>query len=239
MYHKPLSILAVLCLLVSLSSCVSNLADLQQRELPNLSIGSANALAHQPVAFCFDYPVGNYVGSYAPWTVTLRLGGSWKDENGKWRRGHLGEDYALYDNKGQNISQGQSVYASATGVVYLSIDQGGTWGEVIILKHLLFDGSIVYTQYAHLQNRLYKTGDIVTLGRKIAEVGKVNAFIPHLHFEIKNQKAIDEEDFKGIGRGYSGKDGYAPNRWDPSVFIPRNDCRKKPILTRGIMEVAN
>lgn len=196
----------------------------------NPSNSSFSQLAHQPIAFCFDYPVGEYVGSYAPWTVTLRLGGSWKDSNGKWRLGHLGEDYALYRN-GKNVSQGQPVYAAATGVVYLSVNQGGTWGEVIILKHLLFNGSVIYTQYAHLQNRLYKDGDIVRLGWKIAEVGKVYAFVPHLHFEIKNQKAIDEDDFKGIGRGYSGKDGYAPNRYDPNVFISQNDCRKKPILT--------
>lgn len=214
-----------------LGGCISNLTDLQPKGVLNFSSTSASQLAHQPVAFCFDYPVGDYVGSYAPWTVILPLGGSWKDSDGKWRRGHLGEDYALYKS-GRNSSQGQPVYAAATGIVYLSVNRGGTWGEVMILRHLLFNGAYVYTQYAHLQNRLYKVGDVVMVGRKIAEVGKVSAFIPHLHFEIKNQKAIDEEAFNGIGIGYSGKDGYAPNRWDPDVFISQNDCRKKPVLTR-------
>lgn len=234
MTRKITSGLVAFSVLAVLGGCISSLTELQSDSVLSFSSNSAQQLAHQPIAFCFDYPVGDEVGSYTPWKVSLGFGDSWQDSNGKWRRGHLGEDYVLYNKNRQNISQGQPVYAAATGVVYLSVNQGGSWGEVIILKHLLFDGSVVYTQYAHLQNRFYKTGDVVKLGRKIAEVGKVSAFIPHLHFEIKNQKAIDEEEFKGIGKGYSGKDGYTPNRWNPSLFISKNDCRKKPVLTREV-----
>jgi hypothetical protein len=107
---------------------------------------------------------------------------------------------------------------------------------------------VIYSLYAHLKGGsvLVAVGDEVTRGQHIADIGKatltsvgdedvVGWQCSHLHFEIKNEAAYSETSTSsfeyccssnyvpGVGRGYSGTDGDAPNRYTPSVFITNNE----------------
>lgn len=86
---------------------------------------------------------------------------------------------------------------------------------------------IAYSMYGHLKNISVKNGQLIKKRDKIGEIGNVckrnsaNKYSPHLHFEIKNQEAIDEWQ-GGIGFGYSKIPNHAPNRYIPSKFIENN-----------------
>ncbi|MCH7535166.1 MAG: M23 family metallopeptidase [Bacteroidetes bacterium] len=107
--------------------------------------------------------------------------------------------------------------------------------------------SVVYTLYGHLskQDLEVRPGDKVKKGQPIARIGSSAevsefpaAWTPHLHFEIKSQEGFDEGVWKsdgsgsldkpqacealGIGSGYSFISNYAPERYDPKVFIGNN-----------------
>jgi murein DD-endopeptidase MepM/ murein hydrolase activator NlpD len=101
--------------------------------------------------------------------------------------------------------------------------------------------SIVYTLYGHLSKTdlKVKKGDFIKKGQSIAVIGNYPEdqpwTTPHLHFEIKSQKGFEEGvwdksnpgkhlkpqscNAQGVGSGYSYIDNYAPDRYNPSIFI--------------------
>ncbi len=95
---------------------------------------------------------------------------------------HYGIDLA--NNVGTNI------YASATGVVLFS-EENGTYGNMILISH----GNGYSTVYAHLSKMLVKSGDQVKKGDLIAKMGNTGRSTgSHLHFEIReNGTPIDPE----------------------------------------------
>lgn len=164
---------------------------------------------------------------------------TWTDSVGKNYIGHLGDDF-LGD-------VGTSIFAIADGVVNVVYDwpacprsQSHGWGGVIIIRNevnnpyffisknsIVTKGTqekpkVVYTQYSHIKNILVNVGDKVKKGQKIAEIAYVCNYVEHLHFEIKDQYAIDNEIHNGVGKGYSGVDNYAPHHYSPSIFIENN-----------------
>lgn len=74
------------------------------------------------------------------------------------------------------------VFATANGkVVYTST---ATWGGVVI-KHN-YKGTVVYSQYGHVDKIFVSVGQNVSKGDPIAEIGNVTpSTSPHLHFEIR------------------------------------------------------
>jgi murein DD-endopeptidase MepM/ murein hydrolase activator NlpD len=89
---------------------------------------------------------------------------------------HLGVDIAT--------SAGTPVLAIADGVVDRSDTVSG-WGVVITIKHTLADKTVIYSNYAHLSQRVVSKGDSVRLGQKIGEVGNTGiSYGNHLHFQI-------------------------------------------------------
>src|SRR5690606_5725352 len=71
------------------------------------------------------------------------------------------------------------------------------WGNVVIIRHNLPDGRIVFSQYAHLDQILVEDGDPIGMGEQIGTVGQTGfATGPHLHLEIKDQPVL--------GAGYRG-----------------------------------
>jgi murein DD-endopeptidase MepM/ murein hydrolase activator NlpD len=108
---------------------------------------------------------------------------------------------------------------------------------------------VVYSLYGHLRKGsiLVNVGDTVRKGQEIAKIGKggvdVSWSCSHLHFEIKNETAYNSTSspeyccisryVPGVGRGYSGTDGYAPNRYKPSEFIANNS-----VISSGVGLVA-
>ena len=99
---------------------------------------------------------------------------------------HPGNDF----NKDGTTGDGdryEPVYAASNGTVIDSAYYGtSTWGNVILIEHILPDGSKVWSQYGHLENRLVQTGAIVAKGDQIGRVGKGDGSLSaHLHFEIR------------------------------------------------------
>lgn len=86
-------------------------------------------------------------------------------------------------HKGIDISgkRGDNVFAYKYGVVVTSGYNTGGYGNMILLRHE--DGTL--TRYAHLSKILVKTGEMITGGTKIGEVGSTGVSTGnHLHFEI-------------------------------------------------------
>lgn len=99
---------------------------------------------------------------------------------------------ASKNHKGIDIgaSEGTSIFASHTGIVTKSKNQGN-YGKCIIIENEDYK-----TIYAHCSKLLVDEGEKVIQGQKIAEVGKTgNATGNHLHFEIIiNGQNINPED---------------------------------------------
>ncbi|MBN2285867.1 MAG: M23 family metallopeptidase [Tissierellales bacterium] len=131
---------------------------------------------------------------------------------------HTGVDFA-------NGSTGGDVRAIAAGqVVHQQESTSSTgWGHMIRIKHILPDGSIVYSQYAHMDidSLTVERNDWVAKGQKIGEVGATGYCVPagaaHLHFEIK---IIDEN---GCGYIPDTDCSAASNNWgnyyDPLQYV--------------------
>ncbi len=108
-------------------------------------------------------------------------------DSGKY---HIGEDRNATDG----TDFGDSVYAVANGQVMVSqiIESANSWGKVVVIKHTLIDGKIIYSLYAHLETVSVVVGQVVNLGEEIGTIGDANGYYgpqngsgPHLHFEIR------------------------------------------------------
>jgi len=107
--------------------------------------------------------------------------GSWKwPTKGRVIRGYVAGDPA---RNGLDIAgeEGQAVYASAAGKVVYSGNGLIGYGELIIIKH----SEKMLSAYAHNKSRLVKEGDLVSVGQKIAEMGRNAENVQLLHFEIR------------------------------------------------------
>ncbi|MFD1039299.1 peptidoglycan DD-metalloendopeptidase family protein [Virgibacillus byunsanensis] len=87
---------------------------------------------------------------------------------------------------------GESVYASADGIVTLATYNGG-YGNSIIVRH----SNTYKTLYAHLSDIKVELGDSVKKGDHIGSIGSTGRSTgPHLHFEvIKDAEPIDPNPF--------------------------------------------
>ena len=111
---------------------------------------------------------------------------------------------------------------------------------------------VVYSLYGHLSKesiKNIKVGQTFNTGDPIGVIGQyvidnVSWTTNHLHFEIKDEigflegawyifhpgecpgSAAQSCEAKGIGTGYSHRQGFAPNRYIPSVFILENQGNK-------------
>lgn len=82
--------------------------------------------------------------------------------------------------------QYEPVYAVAEGIVIKSAYYGtSTWGNVILIEHTLPNGTKVWSQYGHLEDRWVGDGATVTKRQQIGRVGKGVGLPAHLHFEIR------------------------------------------------------
>ncbi len=178
-----------------------------------------------PRAEKWDFPVGNST-SCDGWWVALGLG----QDNGNLK-GHLGEDWNRW---GGSSDEGEPVRAAANGRVH-TVDTGpGSWLDVVIIEHVVPGISEhIYSFYGHLlkyndaHNNYVSEGEDVSKGQQIGTIGSFAdrgyTLSPHLHFEIKNQTALDNE--FGIGGGYSGKSNdynCEEDYYDPSDGIDGN-----------------
>lgn len=95
----------------------------------------------------------------------------------RWGRMHNGIDIAGGDDYGQPI------IASDSGEVIWSGNDGGGYGNYVMIDH----GNGYVTVYGHASELACSTGDYVNQGDVIAYVGSTgNSTGPHLHFEIRD-----------------------------------------------------
>ena len=94
----------------------------------------------------------------------------------RWGRMHNGIDIAGGDDYGQPI------IASDGGVVTFAGNDGGGYGNYVMIDH----GNGYMTVYGHASELACETGQYVGQGETIAYVGSTgNSTGPHLHFEIR------------------------------------------------------
>lgn len=125
---------------------------------------------------------------------------------------HLGDDWNGVG--GGNSDLGDHVHAVASGYVSQSYDAGPGWGNVIRVVHLLPNGNLVESLYAHLDEMMIAKGDWIERGTVIGTIGNANgAYWAHLHLEIRSKPKMP------LGGGYSlNPEGYL----DPTEFIQNN-----------------
>lgn len=78
-------------------------------------------------------------------------------------------------------NQGDPIYAAADGQVVYAADGLKEYGNLVLIKHI--DGYI--SAYAHNSKMMVKSGDNVTAGQKIAEMGSSGASRVMLEFQIR------------------------------------------------------
>lgn len=187
------------------------------------SIGGGSDYAEQgnliPIADGFDFPVGDPDGR--GWGITGYGYLDWSNVSNSW---HPGEDWNIPG--AGNGDHGEPVYAIAHGQVVFS-GWNTAMGNVILIKHRLPDNTFVWSQYAHLDRRDVRLGDIVERRRQIGTVGRGpnNRFAAHLHFEIRS------EDLPANAwprtNGVAWEEAEVRQFWlDPTRFIKQNRYHK-------------
>lgn len=166
----------------------------------------------------FDFPVGGQNGE--GWAVTGYSFLQWSTVSNSY---HPGEDWNI-PGAGNN-DQGEPVYAVAHGEVVFS-GWNSALGNVILIKHALSPQDFVWSQYAHLDRRDVRVGEIVGRRQIIGTVGRGpnNRFAAHLHFEMRKEDlpANAWPRTNGIPWGNSKVTDY----WlHPSTFIKQNRPR--------------
>ena len=181
----------------------------------------------------FDYPIGSSryyteANDGDGWYDTQDFG----DHNSEYGY-HLGEDWnmegTVYGDKYE------PVYAAANATVVYAQNAGSLWGNVVILRHQLADGTFVETLYGHLDSFSVSVDDTVTRRQQIGTVGDADgAWTPHLHFELRYANCPN---WGAPGPGYSTTP--QPLGWaDPSDFIdahrPSGDTA--PVFTNALLD---
>lgn len=116
-----------------------------------------------------------------------------KEPGSNWSWPAAGKVIEKFDdtrNKGIDIAgtEGEPVMAANDGeVVYVGSSLRG-YGNLVIVKHT----DDFLSAYAHNRNILVKQGQTVKRGQRIAELGRSDADMPKLHFEVRRQgKPVD------------------------------------------------
>jgi murein DD-endopeptidase MepM/ murein hydrolase activator NlpD len=161
-----------------------------------------------PVAETFDFPLlpaedyGPYAqGITGPQPVDTRYGvpnpsygdraNCFRDVSGGTvpfgQLYHAGIDLFALDEAGQ-VAWGQAthdpVHAVADGVVVSTLNAGGE-GYIVIVEHLLADGTAVYSVYWHVSHVQVREGQPVARGQVIAVIHDMG-WNSHLHWEMRN-----------------------------------------------------
>lgn len=111
--------------------------------------------------------------------------------SGNWHwpaQGSLLEPFSFRSgsgHKGVDIGgrSGHAVRAAHDGVVVYAGSGLPAYGRLLIVKH----GEEYLSAYAHNQRLLVREGDRVSIGQKIAEMGRSGTTHEHLHFEIRKR----------------------------------------------------
>jgi len=175
MKHKAKWLIIGILITLCLSGCDSLVT------IPGSGTSTPTTPASTPFADGFDFPVGDRDGK--GWGVTGYDFLEWSNYSNSW---HPGEDWNMLGSA--MADWGAPVYSIANGIVVFS-GWNTAQGNIILIEHHLPNGSKVWSQYAHLEERYVSAGEIVGRRQLIGTVGRGpnNTFSPHLHFEIRKQ----------------------------------------------------
>jgi len=177
-------------------------------------------VAQEFVSDGFDFPVGSRDGDVFQ-TYKLDTGfldSTYFKEFGLW---HPGEDWN--GRGGGDTDLGDPVYAVSRGRV-AEFGNYANWGNVVMLEHILPDGTIVWSHYAHLDEIMVEdVGKIVERGDQIGTIGKgpktdqnpQGRFIAHLGFEMRRSELPIDNWAPMVG----DKAQIEANYLDPTSFI--------------------
>lgn len=163
----------------------------------------------------FDFPVGDPDGR--GWGITGYKYLDWSIVSNSY---HPGEDWNIPG--AGNGDWGEPVYAIANGEVVFS-GWNSAMGNVVLIKLNLSRTEAVWSQYAHLDVRMVKTGDMVTRRQQIGTVGRGpnNRFAAHLHFEIRKADLPANAWPRTNGEPWGSE--RVKDYWlNPSLFIQQN-----------------
>jgi len=106
------------------------------------------------------------------------------------------------------IADGEVVYAA----------NNGSWGNVVVVKHTLNDGTVLFSNYAHLKSISAQKGAIAQ-GASIGEVGATgNAYGNHLHFQIDTTNIFHPYYYNACAKGK-----------DTMALVNNGECRSDMI----------
>lgn len=185
-----------------------------------------------PISDGFDFPVGPR-GDKVDVFKTHKLDVTIVDPEyfkllGFW---HPGEDWN--GRGGGDTDLGDHVYAISNGKVLEFGYYQPSWGNLVLIEHVLPDGTRVWSQYAHLdQIMVTAVGQKVTRGQQIGTIGKgaktaqapKGLYLAHLHFEIRRNKL-------SIGNWTpmtKNREQVLANYYSPSEFINAHRPSKIP-----------
>lgn len=116
--------------------------------------------------------------------ITIGFGKTFEHPKDKKKVVHKGIDF--------RANKGVPIFAAANGTV-ANASLKDKWGNLIIVTH----PNGYETYYAHLNNFVVKTGQLVKKGELIGYVGNTGVSTgPHLHFELRHhKKSIDPMPF--------------------------------------------
>jgi len=147
---------------------------------------------------------------------SYRVDQDFAEYNSYYGKYHLGEDR----NRGTcDDDYGDNVYSVANGRVMYAQNAGTSWGNVVIIRHILPDITVVNTLYGHLKTINVSVSQDVSLGQKIGELGDAGGYYncAHLHLELRTDRSL--ETVPGSGYLSSLSDPLWDDYEDPSDFI--------------------
>lgn len=154
----------------STTQALSNNEPKIQRQSINIPTNTVNQTNTAPVAARPIAPITAVQSTRLRWV---------KPSNGP-----VLENYNLANNvKGIRFggNQGDPIFAAADGQVVYAADGLKEYGNLVLVKHI--DGYI--TAYAHNSKMIVKSGENVTAGQKIAEMGSSGTNRTMLEFQVR------------------------------------------------------
>lgn len=175
---------------------------------PAIGVGEVRA-TELPIADSFCYPVGSCSDPSSEY---------YNAQDFLWNN-HLGEDWNGLG--GSSTDFADPVFSIGRGFVKYAEDAGGSWGYVVIIRHLLANGSTVNSAYGHLAEIFVWPGQTVDKGEIIGSIGDANGWYAntaHLHFEVRLDPSLETVP----GTGYSSNAKVRAKYTDPSEFIDQH-----------------
>lgn len=190
-----------------------NAATAQVQHACDVLVGMDDGGAKPEARLLFCSPVTGKLESESTW------GGDWFDATG-YATYYTASGAPAYHtgcdlNRPNFADSGAPVYAAADGEVVFSGEVKGWQGQVIVIRHRLESGELVWTRYAHVDRAAppghVQRGDMIGV---IADYNKDGAKGDHLHFDVSRLDLGDKPgDWPGMDIERLKRNYIDPDKW--------------------------